>query len=181
MRELKHHEKKLLRRVNLYAWKGDSNLRTSKILRTYHIQNREDYTAYDRICGHVTSLSSKLKTLKKDDEFRIEMTKQLLQKNFDLGVIDSKTSLEKCDTITASAFCRRRIAVIMFKSKMCESIKKGVEMVEQGQVRVGPSVVTDPSFLVSRKLEDFVTWVDGSKIKRSVMKYNSKLDDYDLL
>lgn len=54
-------------------------------------------------------------------------------------------------------------------------------MVEQGQVRVGPSVVTDPSFLVSRKLEDFVTWVDGSKIKRSVMRYNSKLDDYDLL
>ncbi len=30
-------------------------------------------------------------------------------------------------------------------------------------------------------MEDFVTWVDTSKIKRAVQKYNDKLDDYDLL
>jgi U3 small nucleolar ribonucleoprotein protein IMP3 len=30
-------------------------------------------------------------------------------------------------------------------------------------------------------MEDFVTWVDTSKIKRAVLKYNDKLDDYDLL
>lgn len=42
-------------------------------------------------------------------------------------------------------------------------------------------VVTDPAFLVSRSHEDFLTWVDGSKIKRAVMKYNDKLDDFDLL
>lgn len=30
-------------------------------------------------------------------------------------------------------------------------------------------------------MEDFVTWVDTSKIRRKVMQYNDKLDDYDLL
>ena len=30
-------------------------------------------------------------------------------------------------------------------------------------------------------MEDFVTWVDTSKIKRKVLRYNDKLDDYDLL
>jgi U3 small nucleolar ribonucleoprotein protein IMP3 len=30
-------------------------------------------------------------------------------------------------------------------------------------------------------MEDFVTWVDTSKIKRKVMQYNDQLDDYDLL
>ncbi len=30
-------------------------------------------------------------------------------------------------------------------------------------------------------MEDFVTWVDTSKIKRKVMKYNDRLDDFDLL
>lgn len=30
-------------------------------------------------------------------------------------------------------------------------------------------------------MEDYVTWVDTSKIKRTVMKYNDKLDDFDLL
>jgi U3 small nucleolar ribonucleoprotein protein IMP3 len=32
-----------------------------------------------------------------------------------------------------------------------------------------------------RNLEDFVTWVDDSKIKRSIMKYRDKLDDFDLM
>jgi U3 small nucleolar ribonucleoprotein protein IMP3 len=32
-----------------------------------------------------------------------------------------------------------------------------------------------------RNLEDFVTWVDDSKLKRSIMKYRDKLDDFDLM
>ena len=42
----------------------------------------------------------------------------------------------------------------------------------QGHVRIGPETVTDPAFLVTRNMEDFVTWVDTSKIKRKVQKYN---------
>ena len=30
-------------------------------------------------------------------------------------------------------------------------------------------------------LEDFVTWVDTSKIRWKITKYNDKLDDYELL
>jgi U3 small nucleolar ribonucleoprotein protein IMP3 len=48
-------------------------------------------------------------------------------------------------------------------------------------VRVGVDTVTDPAFLVTRSMEDFVTWVDTSKIRRHVLKYNDRLDDYDLL
>lgn len=45
-------------------------------------------------------------------------------------------------------------------------------MIEQGHIRVGTDVVKDPAFLVSRTLEDFVTWVDSSKIRKHVMEYN---------
>ena len=48
-------------------------------------------------------------------------------------------------------------------------------------MRVGTDTVTDPAFLVTRAMEDFVTWVDTSKIKRKVLKYNDAIDDYDLL
>jgi U3 small nucleolar ribonucleoprotein protein IMP3 len=65
--------------------------------------------------------------------------------------------------------------------KMAQSPKLAITFIEQGQVRVGPNVVTDPAFLVSRGMEDFVTWVDTSRIKRKVLRYNDKLDDYDML
>lgn len=71
-------------------------------------------------------------------------------------------------------------------------------------IRVGPDVVTDPAFLVTRyvilscgfslalqltfrtlpslsNMEDFVTWADSSKIRKKILKYNDKLDDFDFL
>ena len=50
-----------------------------------------------------------------------------------------------------------------------------------GELCILERAVTDPAYLVSRTMEDYVTWVDTSKIKRTIMKYNDKLDDYDLL
>lgn len=55
---------------------------------------------------------------------------------------------------------------------MAESIKGAVKLIEQGHVRIGPELVKDPALLVTRTLEDFVTWVDSSKIKQHVMEYN---------
>lgn len=150
-------------------------------MRRYHIQKREDYVAYNRICGNIQQLSSKLKTLEGDDPFRIAMTDQLLDKMHNMGLITTKKSLKKADEITTSSICRRRIPVLMVRMKMAETLRIAVTFVEQGQVRVGPNVVTDPAFLVTRSMEDFVTWVDSSKVKKTVQKYNDKLDDFDLL
>ena len=180
MRELKHHEKKLLRKVSLYSWKGDTNVRQASILRRYHIQDRQDYIAYEKICGHVTSLCAKLKTLPADDEFRIQMSDQCLTKLFDLGIIDSTSNLEKAETISISMFCRRRLPLIMVRNKMSQTTKEAITLIEQGHIRVGPNVVTDPAFLVNRKMEDFTTWVDRSKVLATVLRYNNKLDDFDL-
>ena len=150
-------------------------------MRRYHVQNREDYTSYNRIVGMVTKLSAKLKTLPSDDSFRIAMTEQLLKKLSDLGVITTTKSLQKAEEVTVSAFCRRRLPVVMVRLKMAETVKTAATWIEQGQVRVGPNVITDPAFLVTKSLEDYVTWADQSKIRRAVQKYNDKLDDFDLL
>jgi U3 small nucleolar ribonucleoprotein protein IMP3 len=63
---------------------------------------------------------------------------------------------------------------------MSQNLKEATKFIEQGHIRVGPNVISDPAFLVTRTLEDYVTWVDSSKIKRTIMKYNDKLDDFDL-
>ena len=60
VRQFKHHEQKLLKKVDflnvnsllvpritiinsLSQWKQDANLREIKVMRRYHIQDREDY------------------------------------------------------------------------------------------------------------------------------------------
>ena len=81
----------------------------------------------------------------------------------------------------AMAFCRRRLPVVLVRLRMAQTMREAVAFVERGDVRVGPETVTDPALLVPRAVEDFVTWVDSSHVRRSVAKYNDKLDDYELL
>lgn len=61
------------------------------------------------------------------------------------------------------------------KMRMAETVSAAAKFIEQGHVRVGPDTITDPAFLVTRHMEDFVTWVDTSKLKRTVMSYNDEV------
>jgi U3 small nucleolar ribonucleoprotein protein IMP3 len=73
------------------------------------------------------------------------------------------------------------------------TLSQAVKFIEQGHIRVGPDTVTDPAFMITRyvgqlylycpgpnsnterHMEDFVTWVDTSKLKKTVMKYNDEV------
>ncbi|XP_066999175.1 U3 small nucleolar ribonucleoprotein protein IMP3 isoform X2 [Anabrus simplex] len=98
-----------------------------------------------------------------------------------MGLIPTKWDLSLCDQVTASSFCRRRLPVVMLRNKMAENIRMATQLIEQGHVRVGAEVVKDPAFLVTRNLEDFVTWVDTSAIRKHVLEYNEMRDDYEVL
>ena len=181
MRQLKHHEKKLLKKVNFLQYKNEGNLRELQVMRRYHITNRDDYAKYNRITGQITSFVNTMKKLDPKDAVRIDLTDRLLDKLYDMGVIPTKKSLVQLEQLSTASFCRRRLAVVMVRSKMSETVKEAVGFVEPWHVRVGPETVTDPAYLVTRGMEDFVAWVDTSKIKRKVMRYADKLDDFDLL
>ena len=191
MRQLKHHEKKLLRKVDLYNYnhkqqkESFDTLRIAKIQRRYHLQNgRVEYIAYNKLIGQLTQLAAKLQLLSETDTFRIAMTEQMIQKCYNMGLLRSTNNMSLHDIttqITVSQFCRRRLSSILVKLKMAPTCAMAVTLIEQSQIRVGPNIISSPAFLVPRTLEDYVTWVDASKIRRTVQKYNNKLDDFDLL
>ncbi|CCG82433.1 U3 small nucleolar ribonucleoprotein protein imp3 [Taphrina deformans PYCC 5710] len=181
MRELKHHEQKLLKKVDLFTYKSENNHRDLAVIRRYHIQNREDYFKYNKIAGSMKHMAHRLSLLSAEDGFRRRQESLLLDKAFAMGLVPSATKLSDINGLSVSAFCRRRLPIVMCRLKMCQLVSQAVTYIEQGHVRVGPEVVTDPAYLVNRSLEDYVTWVDSSKIKRKIATYNDKLDDYDLM
>jgi len=180
VRKLKFHEEKLLKKVDFISWEVDNNLHEVKILKRYRIQKREDYTKYNKLSRQIRETANKIKELDPKDPFRVDASANLLEKLHQIGLIPTKWSLDLCDRVTASCFCRRRLPVVMVKSKMADSIKLATQFVEQGHVRVGPEVVKDPAFLVTRNMEDFVTWVDTSAIKKHIMEYNELRDDFSM-
>lgn len=180
VRKLKHHEQKLLKKVDFLEWKQDQGHRDTQVMRTYHIQNREDYHKYNKICGDVRRLAHKLSLLPPTDPFRIKHEQLLLEKLYAMGILTSKSKISDLENrVTVSAICRRRLPVIMHRLKMAETLSDAVKFIEQGHVRVGPNLITDPAYLVTRNMEDYVTWVDSSKIKKTILKYRNQIDDFD--
>mmetsp|Transcript_6410 Transcript_6410/g.7500 ORF Transcript_6410/g.7500 Transcript_6410/m.7500 type:complete len:184 (+) Transcript_6410:67-618(+) len=181
MRQLKFHEQKLLKKVNFYDWKSTRNVRESSILRKYQIEDREDYTKYSKLAGLITKLCAQLRKLKSSDEDRIKMTEILLDKLYTLGLIDNKQSLEDCHEIPASKFCRRRLAVVLTKMRMADGLSKAIQYIKQGEIRIGPDVVTNPALHITRDMEDHVTWAEGSKMRRHAKEFANEADDFELL
>lgn len=186
VRKLRHHEQRLLRKVDFVNYPKDDQHREAAVLRRYSVTRPADYTSYNRLCGQLRQLAHKLSLLPPDSAFRRKQEDLLMEKLWDIGILGTggggKGKLSDVEhKVTVSAFCRRRLGVVMTRLRMAETVSAANKFIEQGHVRCGTEVVTDPAFLVTRNMEDFVTWVDSSKIKRNILKYRDKLDDFDLL
>ncbi|XP_053633215.1 U3 small nucleolar ribonucleoprotein protein IMP3 [Cherax quadricarinatus] len=180
MRQLKYAEKKLLKHTDFLKWEVDNNLKEVKILKRYMIQRRDDYTLYNKMSRETRELANKIKDLDPKDPFRMEASGRLIEKLYTMGLIPTKWNLEFCNRVSASSFCRRRLPCIMVRNKMSPNLSTAITFIEHGHIRVGPEVVKDPAFLVTRALEDYVTWVDTSAIRKHVKEYNEERDDFDL-
>ncbi|KAF2819649.1 alpha-L RNA-binding motif-containing protein [Ophiobolus disseminans] len=185
VRKLKHHEQKLLKKVDFNTFKSDQDHREVAVMRRYAIQGRDDYRKYNQLAGSTRALAHRLANLDPSDPFRRKHEDLMLEKLFDMGVLGTggggRGKLSDIEhKLTVSAFARRRLPVIMTRLRMSDTIQAAAKTIEQGHVRVGTDVITDPAYLVTRSMEDFVTWVDSSKIKRNIMKYRDKLDDFEL-
>jgi len=181
MRKLKHHESKLLKKVNFYSWKSDNNVKVAKVMRTYRVDDREDYVKYDRLSRLIQEVTGKLKEMKQDDEDRIKMTQIMLDKLYSMGLINNPQSLNDIHKIPAATFCRRRLPVVLVRNKFVDNMYQAVNFVQQGHIRIGPDIVSNPKLHVTREMEDHITWAEGSKVKKSVKEFAEQVDDFELL
>lgn len=70
----------------------------------------------------VREITRKIRDLHDKNPNKLVLSRQLLEKLYDLGVIPTADTLERCDRITASAFCRRRLPVVMVKLEMVQKV-----------------------------------------------------------
>jgi len=177
-RKLKYHEQKLLKKTNLFEWKHENNIRTGHVVSVYGLENSDEYHQYNRLVGKIQRFSNFLRQMNPDDRVRIDLTKQFVDKVYKLGIIETP-QLSECENIKVTSICKRRLPVVLVNLKFCERIREADQLVRQGHVRIGPDVITNPSTIVSKEMEDFIGWTKGSKIQEHIKKYANELDDFE--
>lgn len=176
-RTLKYHERKLLRKHDFMQYQQD-NWHEPYCITKFHLEDREDYRRYLRLVGLIRQLLTQLRYLPSDSKIRIEVTQQLVEKLYTMGLVQEKLGLAEVDKVGVEAFCKRRLPTVLCDLKMAANCKLAAEMVHHGHVRVGTTQVRDPAFLVPRGLDDYVTWMPGSKIRQHVDTFNAVRDDF---
>ncbi|XP_074595136.1 U3 small nucleolar ribonucleoprotein IMP3 [Brevipalpus obovatus] len=173
VRKLKYHEQKLLKKVDFINWES-RNVKEIAIMRKFHV-SREEFTRYNKLVHSIRDIVSKVSALPTNG-FRVQASAELIEKLYNIGLIRTKR-LKKCKDVTVKSFCRRRLPVYMVQNGMIEApLAVAVKYVKHGHVRVGPNVVRDPAFLVTRNHEDFVTWTAG--FHQKIQTYKDTRDDY---
>merc|ERR1711971_1532167 len=94
MRQLKHHESRLLKKVDFYNWKDED--KDLPILKRYNIENRTEYVKYNQMSRKIRDLANRIKNLDKKSSNRLKLSKSLLDKCYSAGLINSKSSLALC-------------------------------------------------------------------------------------
>lgn len=155
VRKLKHHEQRLLRKVDFVSYPSDTAHRSAEVIRRYSLSNPTDYSSYNRLAGQLRHLAHRIALLPPESQFRRKQEDLLLGKLHDMGLLgtggDGKGKLSDVERkVTVSAFCRRRLGVVMTRLRMAEHVSTANRFIEQGHVRVGTEVVTDSAFLVTR-------------------------------
>lgn len=186
VRELKHHEQKLLKKVDFLNWKSDGVSPEYKeyILKTiqkYQLKDQKEFFNYQKIA---TQINNSLQSIKELDDkiyrdFKVDQLVMLGKKLFDMGILDSEAEIESLKKITVGRLCRRRISYLLKVLHFSESVRLANLYIQHGHIRIGPEVVKDEAFLVSRNLEDFITWTNKSTIKSSIRKFNETFDDFE--
>ncbi|KAJ2356022.1 U3 small nucleolar ribonucleoprotein imp3, partial [Coemansia sp. RSA 2618] len=110
VRQLKYHEKKLLRKVDFIEWKGEHNVREIEVMRRYHLSTREEYHKYSALVRQAQKLAHAVSRLDPRDPKRLASETALLEKLYTMGLISSQKNMSQVDRLTVSAFCRRRLA-----------------------------------------------------------------------
>ncbi|RKP25168.1 hypothetical protein SYNPS1DRAFT_8993, partial [Syncephalis pseudoplumigaleata] len=67
VRQLKYHERKLLKKVDFLQWKSTDNVHEISIIRKYRLPNREEYTKYNKMCGNIKRLAGRVSLLNPRD------------------------------------------------------------------------------------------------------------------
>lgn len=106
-----------------------------------------------------------------------------------MGLSSKNGGLAELEALSASCFCRRRLATVLVVSHFCETLEQAISVIEGGRktvqndtlpelicsrlfclpdIRLGPDLVTDPAFHVTREMADHIAWAEGSSMKRCV-------------
>jgi len=94
-----------------------------------------------------------------------EQEKILLDKLHKMGLLDKNANLDDVLSLTIENLLNRRLQTIVLKKNMVNTPKQARQIITHGHIAIEGRRTIYPSFIVTRDLEDKISFYKGSSIK----------------
>lgn len=165
----------------LIPWNKERIEIEKALIKEYGLKNKKEIYKANSLLKKYFSQSKKLIT-NKTEQGNLERQK-LLNKLSNLGLLKPEAQLSDVLGITIENLLDRRLQTIIFKKKLTKSINQSRQFIAHQHVTVAGKKITSPSYLVSKKEEDMITFSQSSKlsnpehIERIISVKKAKKDD----
>mgnify|MGYP001190686890 CR=1 FL=1 len=163
MGDPKKHRKKYSNPVT--PWNKERIEVEKELVREYQLKNKKEIYKAHSLLRKYFSQSKKLITSRtKQGEIEKE---QLLNKLTSLGLLKPGSQLSNVLSISINDLLERRLQTIVFRKKLSKSMKQARQFITHYHIIVSGKKITSPSYLVSKKEEDMITFSQSSKLSDS--------------
>lgn len=108
-------------------------------------------------------LQAKKLTALKTQQANIEK-KQLLDKLYNMGLLNKGAQLEDVLTLTLRNLLERRLQTLVIKKNFARSIKQARQFITHGHIAIDQKVITSPSYLVTTAEENKIAFLGSSTL-----------------
>ncbi len=137
-----------------------------KIKEEFGLKNKKEIWKADE---KIKSIRNKAKTLiSANTEEQEALFNRLKKIGLNVNSIADVLSLDKKD------YLKRRLQTILLAKKLSNTVKEARQLITHKKVLINGEVVNTPSYVVSVNLEDKITLKPKKKIKKDILKEDSK-------
>jgi len=125
----------------------------TKIMKKYGLRRKREIWRAAALLRSFRQRARNLAALKNEEE-----EKKLLQKLYKLGLLEKGATLNDVLGLTVENILERRLQTLVFKKGLANNAKQARQYIVHGHIGVGERRVKIPSFLITKDLEDKISY-----------------------
>lgn len=146
-----------------HPWIKERLLRELELVGRYGLKNKKELWIAETMARKLRHRARGLLAL--PEEEREVAMRALLNRLYEMGLVEKDATLDDILGLTAAHILERRLQTIVYKKGLAKTIHQARQLIVHGHIAIGGRRVTSPGYLVRRDEEDLIDYAPGSPFK----------------
>jgi len=147
-----------------HPWQKARIEEEKQFLKDYGLKNKEEVWKTDSLLRKFKKQAKRVIAFR-TPQMEKEKT-QLFSRLYSLGLIGQNAISEDILSLTAKNLLERRLQTIVYKKKLARSMRQARQFIIHKHIKVRDSLITAPSYLVSRDEEQLISYSPSSPLSK---------------